>query len=106
MSLFINIEEKTIINEEYRKILYTDDNLQIIIQCLTPGKTVPFETHEHATQFIRCESGYGYVTFNNTNYALEKDIAIVIPKLTRHKITNISHTEDFKFYTIYGPKVH
>ncbi len=105
MSLYLNIEFETKINTEYRKILYTDDNLQVIIQSLKPGQIVPFEIHQTATQFIRVESGFGTVTFNNINHDMRDGDAIVIPKMTRHQIQNIG-SEDFRFYTIYGPKVH
>ena len=104
--MFINIEKKTKENKEYRKILYTDDNIQLIIQCLRPNQTVPFEVHENATQFIRCESGYGEITIGDKIYKMIDGFSVIIPKNTRHEIKNLSNDEDFKFYTIYGPKVH
>ena len=105
MSLYLNIESETKYNQEYRKILYTDGNLQVILQSLKPKETVPFEIHETATQFIRVESGFGSVTFNNIIHNMHEGDAIVIPKMTFHKVENTG-TQDFRFYTIYSPKVH
>jgi mannose-6-phosphate isomerase-like protein (cupin superfamily) len=102
--LHVDIERTTKRNIEYRNIIYTDDTMQVIIQSLEPGEEVPFESHE-ISQFIRCESGSGIVTIQDTDYILEEGIAITIPYNTRHRIKNTSN-RNLKFYTVYSGKVH
>jgi mannose-6-phosphate isomerase-like protein (cupin superfamily) len=100
-----NIEQLTQSNTDYRKILYTDTHLQLVVQSLLPGQEVGFETHSDASQFIRCESGSGYVQMRNIKYNISDGISVVVPEKTLHNIVNTG-MDNLKFYTIYGPKGH
>lgn len=103
--LHIDIKEDTLNNKCYRKIVYTDPTMQIILQTLKPGEDVDFEKHP-VTQFLRCEEGNGEVIIGNYVYTFRDDIAITIPLGERHKIINSSVKYDLKFYTIYSKPVH
>ena len=101
-----NIEAETLENECFRQILYTDDNLQVILQSLKPEEQVAKEKHEHATQFIRCEKGRGVVIVKNSRFPISDGISVIVPKNTYHTIINLSKKNHLKFYTIYGPPAH
>ena len=103
--LHINIKDDTLDNKCYRKIIYTDPKMQIILQTLKPGDEVETEVHE-VTQFLRCESGFGEVTIDDIIYDFFDDIAITVPYGKRHQIINTSAKHDLKFYTIYSKPVH
>ena len=107
--LHINIEYETIKNKCYRKVVYKDTNMEIILQSLKYEEIVPFEIHTESTQFIRCEDGTGIVTLFQNNsyieYELNKDDAITIPMGTKHQIENREKFK-FKFYTIYSKPVN
>lgn len=106
MTSFVNnIENLTKTNHDYRKILYSDNHLQLVLQCLLPGQEVGLEMHEHASQFIRCESGTGYVEIENVKYLISDGIAIIIPEKKHHNVVN-NGNQNLKFYTIYGPNGH
>ena len=51
-----NIEKETLDNENYRKVLYTAKNSQLVLMAIQPGDEIGLETHE-LDQFIRIEAG-------------------------------------------------
>ena len=53
-----NIEQKTIANRNYRKVIYTDKYQQLVLMSLNVGEYIHRETHP-GTQFFRIEQGTG-----------------------------------------------
>ena len=53
-----NIEQLALENEFFRKVLYTDQNVQLVVMALQPGKDIGEEVHQ-LDQFIRVERGEG-----------------------------------------------
>ena len=100
-----NIERETIDNENFRKVLYTAPNSQLVVMSLQPGEEIGEETH-NLDQFIRFESGEGKVVLNGEQYKVEDDYAVVIPAGTKHNVINISPEKKLKLYTIYSPPEH
>ena len=100
-----NIERETIDNENFRKVLYTAPNSQLVVMSLQPGEEIGEETH-NLDQFIRFESGEGKVVLNGEQYKVEDDYAVVIPAGTKHNVINISLEKKLKLYTIYSPPEH
>lgn len=99
-----NIETKTIKNKNYRKVVYTDKNIQIVYMSLNANEDIPREKHTHISQFIRVEAGTATVEINNKKYNLKDGDAIVIPPGTWHYVKN---TGDYlKLYTIYSKPEH
>lgn len=104
MNYFIaNIEEITLNNADYRKVLFTTDHSQLVVMSLKPGEEVGMEKHDNNDQFIRIEKGNGKAIINNEENILKDGSAIVIPAKTYHNIINTSTTECLKLYTIYSP---
>jgi len=102
----INIEQETIKNEYYRKVLYTTKQNQIVLMSIQPKDDIPLEIHPNITQFIRIEKGHGKAYINNKVYNLFDGIAIDIPAGASHRIVNTSDTDTLKLYTIYSPPEH
>ena len=96
-----NIEEATIKNDRFRKVLFTAEHSQLVVMSLKPGEDIGTETHQ-LDQFIRVEAGRGTAYLNGAEYPLEDGTAIVIPAGTEHNISNSGH-EVLKLYTIYSP---
>lgn len=101
-----NIEEITIKNKNYREVIATTPNLQLVLMSLKPNTDIGTEIHPYTTQFIRVESGTGVAIINNEAYDLSDGIAIVIPLNTKHNIINTSKYAHLKLYTIYSPPHH
>lgn len=100
----INIEKASVENNNFRRVLYTAKNSQLVVMSLKPGEDIGEEVHD-LDQFIRVEVGGGKAVLNNVEYKIEDGFAIVIPAGTKHNIINGAGGE-MKLYTIYSPPNH
>ena len=101
-----NIEKDTLENEDYRRVLFTGRNTQLVLMTLRPGEEIGLETHEEHDQFIRVESGTGSVVLNGEKHRLEDGVAVVIPAGVEHNVINTSSSEPMRLYTLYSPPEH
>jgi mannose-6-phosphate isomerase-like protein (cupin superfamily) len=101
-----NIEETTLQNDRFRKVLYTGKHSQLVLMCLKPNEEIGMEVHSENDQFFRFEQGQGKCIIDGHEYALKDGSAIVVPAGARHNIINTSATESLKLYTIYSPAHH
>jgi mannose-6-phosphate isomerase-like protein (cupin superfamily) len=101
-----DIENSTLKNENYRKVLYTGKHSQLVLMCLKPKEEIGMEVHAENDQFFRFEQGQGKCIIDGHEYALKDGSAIVVPAGARHNIVNTSSTENLKLYTIYSPPHH
>lgn len=99
-----NIEQATLENTDYRRVLYTAKHSQLVLMALKPGEEIGEEVH-HLDQFIRFEAGTATVILDGIEHAVKADDAVVIPEGTRHNVINTG-TEDLKLYTLYSPPEH
>lgn len=102
----INIEEKTLQNENFREVLYTAQHSQLVVMTLQPNEDIGMEVHEIVDQFIRVEEGEGKAILNGEEHVLTDGSAVVVPAGTEHNIINISSEKKMKLYTIYSPAHH
>lgn len=52
-----NIEQLTLENGNFRKVLYTLQGMQLVLMSLKPGEEIGAEVHPENDQFFRFESG-------------------------------------------------
>ena len=100
-----NIEQSTLKNKNYRKVVHTDENIQIVLMSLNPGENIPLETHDGITQFFRIEQGTGYAKIGNKKILLKDGIAFTIPSGVKHYIKQTGLIP-LKLYSIYSPPNH
>lgn len=100
-----NIEQLTLDNDNFRKVLYTAQHLQLVLMSLEVGEDIGIETHENNDQFFRFESGQGKCIIDNNEYNVVEGDSIVVPAGAKHNVINTGNTP-FKMYTIYGPPNH
>jgi len=101
-----NIEKITVENSNFRKVLYTGEQMQLVLMSLKPGEDIGAEIHPENDQFFRFDAGAGKVIINETEYDVSDGDAVIVPKGADHNVINNSETEDLKFYTIYSPSHH
>jgi mannose-6-phosphate isomerase-like protein (cupin superfamily) len=101
-----NIERETIANEDFRRVLFTGPNTQLVLMTLRPGEDIGLETHHGHDQFIRVEQGRGVVRLNGKESALEDGSAVVVPAGVEHNVVNTSDTAPLRLYTLYSPPEH
>jgi len=99
-----NIEKDTLENENFRKVLYTAPNSQLVLMTLQPDEEIGEEVHE-LDQFIRIEAGNGVAVLNDIETPIEDGSAVVIPAGTKHNVINTGG-DKMRLYTVYSPAEH
>lgn len=100
-----DIDKATVANEDFRRVLYTGKNLQLVLMTLPPGCDIGEEVHEDRDQFFRIEEGRGTIYIDGAPNRVEDDFAVIVPAGARHNVRNTSNAP-LRFYTIYGPPEH
>lgn len=100
-----NIEQRTVENGDFRRVLYTGQHLQLVLMTLQSGEEIGEEVHADRDQFFRFEEGIGVVDIDGVENRIEDDFAVIVPAGARHNVRNTS-SEPLRFYTLYGPPEH
>lgn len=100
-----NIERVTGENINYRKVLFTTRQMQLVVMSIDPDQEIGMEIHQNTTQFVKVESGKGTAIVSGKNYRLKEGDALVIPAKAKHNI-KASKDEQLKIYVIYAPAEH
>lgn len=103
---YVDLEKKTLENENYREVLFTGPNSQLVVMSIAPGDEIGMEVHEEHDQFIRVEAGEGKASIDGEEFDLKDGSAIVIPARAEHNVWNVSGESKLKLYTVYTPPEH
>lgn len=101
-----NIEQLTLENSNFRKVLYTGRHTQLVLMSLAPGEDIGLEIHAENDQFFRFESGQGRVVVDGNEYEVTDGSAVIVPAGAEHNVINTSDSENLKLYTLYSPAHH
>ncbi len=102
----VNIEEETENNNDYRRVLYTGANMQLVVMNIAPGDEIGEEVHDGHDQFIRVEEGEAKVVLNKVEeHKLEDDFIVIVPAGVAHNVINTGD-KPLKLYTLYSPPEH
>ena len=99
-----NIEKLTLDNTNFRHVLYTDKNTQLVLMCIQPHDDIGEEVHK-VDQFLRIEQGSGQAILDGVSHDIADGSAIVVPAGTKHNIVNAGENP-LKLYTVYSPPEH
>ena len=99
-----NIEEISVKNEDFRRVLYTAKNCQLVVMALKPTQEIGMEVHK-LDQFFRVEEGTGEAVINDVRMSISSGFAVLVPAGTNHNIINTG-TVPLKLYTLYAPPNH
>ncbi len=100
-----NIEKLTKENDNFRKVLFTGEHMQLVLMTLLPGEDIGMEVHNNVDQFFRVDAGHGKVIMNGQEQEIEDGFAVVVPAGTEHDIVNTGD-EPLRLYTVYAPPNH
>jgi mannose-6-phosphate isomerase-like protein (cupin superfamily) len=100
-----NIDKLTMENENFRKVIHTAKNIQLVLMSLKPGEDIGEEVHETTDQFLRVEGGTGQVVINGEKTKINEDDAVIIPAGATHNVINTGKAL-LQFYTLYSPPEH
>ena len=99
-----DIEALAIKNENFRQVLYTARNCQLVLMALKPGEEIGAEVHK-LDQFFRVEEGSGEAVLDGVRSPIQSGFAVVVPAGANHNIINTGNVP-LKLYTLYSPPNH
>jgi mannose-6-phosphate isomerase-like protein (cupin superfamily) len=99
-----NIENLAIKNSEFRQVLYTAKNCQLVLMALKPKEDIGAEVHK-LDQFFRVEDGSGEAVLDGVTTAISSGFVVIVPAGTKHNIINTGNVP-MKLYTLYAPPNH
>ncbi len=100
-----NIEKDVLENSNFRKVVYTAKNSQLVLMNLLPEEEIGEEIHD-VDQFFRFEKGEGMVVIDGKESVVSDGFAVVVPAGAKHNIINTSTSEPLQLYTLYCPPHH
>ncbi len=99
-----DIESIAVKNDEFRQVLYTAKNCQLVIMALKPNEEIGAEVHT-LDQFFRVEEGTGEAILDGVRTSIKAGFGIIVPAGANHNIINTGDAP-LKLYTIYAPPNH
>ncbi len=99
-----DIEILAVKNADFRRVLYTAKNCQLVLMALKPKEEIGAEIHR-LDQFFRVEEGTGEAVLDGVRTPIRAGFAVVVPAGAKHNIINTG-TAPLKLYTIYSPPNH
>jgi mannose-6-phosphate isomerase-like protein (cupin superfamily) len=99
-----DIESIATTNTDFRRVLYTTKQSQLVLMALKPGEEIGAEVHK-SDQFFRVEEGSGEAVLDNITTEVHAGFGVVVPGGAKHNIINTG-TAPMKLYTIYSPPNH
>ena len=99
-----DIESISVKNEDFRRVLYTARNCQLVVMALQPKEEIGMEVHK-LDQFFRVEEGTGEAFLDGISKKISAGFALLIPAGMNHNIINTGSVP-LKLYTIYSPPNH
>ena len=99
-----DIETLAAKNDDFRRVLYTARNCQLVLMALKPKEEIGTEVHK-LDQFFRVEEGSGEAVMDGVRTPIRAGFAIVVPAGAKHNIINTGDVA-LKLYTLYAPPNH
>jgi mannose-6-phosphate isomerase-like protein (cupin superfamily) len=99
-----DIEDLAVKNGDFRRVLYTAKNCQLVAMALKPKEDIGAEVHK-LDQFFRVEESTGEAILNGRRTQIRAGFAVVVPAGTIHNIINTGEAP-MKLYTLYAPPNH
>jgi mannose-6-phosphate isomerase-like protein (cupin superfamily) len=99
-----DIEDLAIKNDDFRRVLYTTKQCQLVLMALKPKEEIGAEVHK-SDQFFRVEEGTGEAVLDGVRTPIRAGFAVVVPGGVNHNIINTGNVP-LKLYTLYAPPNH
>ena len=106
-----DIEEATLANDDYRRVVWTGRHLQVTLMSIPVGQSIGLEVHPDNDQFLRIEGGEGRCVMGpaedqlNFQQDVSDDWSIQVPAGVWHDVINIG-SEPLRLYSVYSPVHH
>lgn len=91
-------------NTDFRHVVFTGPNSQLVLMCLHPGEDIGEERHE-ADQLFYFVDGEGEAILEGQVSSVEEHDAVLVPAGTLHNFRCTGH-KPLRLFTIYAPPQH
>jgi mannose-6-phosphate isomerase-like protein (cupin superfamily) len=102
----MDLDHETLTNSDFRRSLYIDKHIQLVVMRLKPKEEVGMERHPGVTQFVHVLQGRGISIIGDEYVDIYAGVAFIIPAGVYHNIINTSNKKSLRFYTTYSPPEH
>src|SRR3989344_2293910 len=92
-------------NTNFRKVIYTGQNSQLVLMSILVAGEIGEETHRDIDQILFLVDGEGEVIIEGQASPFTEHEVVFVPAGTRHNFKNTGN-EDLKLYTVYSPPAH
>jgi mannose-6-phosphate isomerase-like protein (cupin superfamily) len=90
---------------DFRRVLWTGKNSQLVIMTIPPGGEIGEEVHEGIDQILTFVSGTGEARVGGEKKEVAAGDLVVVPAGTRHNFVNTG-PNPLVLYTVYAPPEH
>ncbi|MDW5329764.1 cupin domain-containing protein [Plantactinospora sp. KLBMP9567] len=90
---------------DFRRVLWTGKNTQLVIMTIPPGGEIGEEVHEEIDQILTFVSGTGEARVSGQTRKVTQGDLVVVPAGRKHNFVNTG-PNPLVLYTIYGPPEH
>ncbi|MGY4877882.1 cupin domain-containing protein [Vreelandella aquamarina] len=92
-------------NDEFRQVLWTGDNTQLVLMAIPAGGEIGGETHVGHDQLLYFVSGEGEAKIGDTQVPVQAGDVSIVPSGIYHNFRNTGENM-LKLYTTYCPPEH
>ncbi|MCA1778480.1 MAG: cupin domain-containing protein [Xanthomonadaceae bacterium] len=92
-------------NDDFRQVLWTGDNTQLVLMAIPAGGEIGGEVHQGHDQLLYFVEGEGEATIGDTKVAVGAGEVSIVPSGTFHNFRNTGSVM-LKLYTTYSPPEH
>ncbi len=105
MSFKINIFKAARENTNFRQVLFTEKQSQLVVMSIPPQIEIGEEVHTHVEQTLFFLSGTGKAIINGVESLINPGDVVIVTPGTRHNFINTG-SEPLKIFTVYTPPNH
>lgn len=100
-----DIKKLALENTNFRKVVYTGQNSQLVLMSIPPAGEIGEETHRDIDQILFLVDGEGEAVIEGQSFAFTEHEVVFVPAGTKHNFKNTSD-KDLKLYTVYSLPAH
>ena len=93
-------------NDDFRRVVFTGPNSQLVLMALLPDEEIGTEVHEHTDQIFYFIAGKGRAIVDKHPTEVEKGDIVFVPAGLAHNIANRDAHDRLRFFTVYSPPAH
>jgi mannose-6-phosphate isomerase-like protein (cupin superfamily) len=100
-----NVQQLALENNNFRKVLFTNEHSQVVLMSVLPGEDIGREVHKDVDQVLVFVKGAGEAVVGRDTHVIQAGDMFVVPAGTEHDFTNTGN-EALKLFTVYSPPEH